>query len=141
MGTGVPVDSDLGIRTVDGDDPLTAFGMRSLVWHAVPRKEGAEATFVVPLGPLDWRTSTPASWRAGGGVGRMAQPARITSMSRAGRCMRDLRERVIAWIDRPIHFGAGTNGSVAAPLLKIGVDHPVLPLPRAVAKCGDDRCA
>jgi hypothetical protein len=100
IGTGVPGDSDRGIRVVDDVDPLTALGMRSLVWHAVPPAEGI-ASFVVVLGTTERRTSFPASWAgAGGGVWRVAQPARSASMSRAGRCMRDLREGFIARIYR-----------------------------------------
>jgi hypothetical protein len=59
MGTGVPTDSDRGITSVDGLDPLTAIGMRSLVWHAVPPIE-VIADFVVVLGTTERRTSFPA---------------------------------------------------------------------------------
>jgi hypothetical protein len=94
IGTGVPTDSDRGITSVDGLDPLTALGMRSLVWHALPPTE-VIASFVVALGTTERRTSFPASW-AGDGVWRVAQPAISTSTSRAERCMRDLREEFIA---------------------------------------------
>jgi hypothetical protein len=94
IGTGVPTDSDRGITSVDALDSLTALGMRSAVWHAVPRKE-VMASFVVVLGTTERRTSFPASY-PGGGAERVAQPAKATSMSRAGRCMRDLREGFIA---------------------------------------------